>query len=40
MAFKLIFITNDDKQIYPFLDYKLRLKRLDTQLNEQQIKIH
>ena len=27
-------IPNDDTQITPYVDYNLRLKRLDTQLHE------
>ena len=34
MAEKLLYITNHDKQNYPFVDYNQWLKRLDTQLNK------
>ena len=34
MADILMYIPNDDIQIYPFVDYNLWLKRLDTQLNK------
>ena len=34
MADKLKYILNDDIQNYPFCIIHLRLKRLDTQLNE------
>ena len=35
MADKLIFIPNDDTQIYPFCRLQLVVERLHTQLNEQ-----
>ena len=34
MAEKFMYISNDDTQNYPSVDYNKRLKRLKTQLNE------
>ena len=39
MADKLIYISNDDTQFTPSVDYNKWLKRLDTQLNDQPFKI-
>ena len=35
MAEKLIYVLNDDTQIYPFCKLQFVLKSIDTQLNKQ-----
>ena len=35
MAVKLMYITNNDTQTYPSVDYNYWLKSYDTQLNKQ-----
>ena len=40
MADKLKYIHNDDSQTYPFCNYNLRIKRLDTKPEEPTNQIH